>query len=61
MYWKIWLELYQDNTKVGSGVWHQNYKYKGNAIRAAKKRFGEERINKNTGKVVRYNWVVFPL
>lgn len=58
MYWKIWFELYQDGTKIGSGVWHQHYKYKGNAVRAAKKRFGEERVNVHNGKVSRYNWVV---
>lgn len=58
MYWKIWFELYQDDKKVGSGVWHQYYKYKGNAVRAAKRQFGKERINKITGKVCRYNWIV---
>lgn len=58
MYWKIWLELYQNDKKVGSGVWHRRYKYKGNAVRAAKKLFGEEHINERTGKVYRYNWVV---
>ena len=58
MYWKIWFELYQNDKKIGSGVWHQHYKYKGNAVRAAKKRFGEERVNVHNGKVSRYNWIV---
>lgn len=58
MYWRIWFELYQDDKKVGSGVWHQNYKYKGNAVRAAKRQFGKERVNIHNGKVSRYNWIV---
>ena len=58
MYWRIWLVLYQDDRKIGYGVWHQHYKYKGNAVRAAKERFEGERVNKLNGKVCRYVWAV---
>ena len=58
MYWRIWFEIYDDNKKIGSGLWHQQYRYKGNATRAAKKRFGSERVNKYSGKVYRYKWTV---
>ena len=58
MYWRIWFELYQNGKKVGYGLWHQHYKYKGNAVRAAKRQFGKERVNERTGKVYTYNWIV---
>lgn len=58
MYWRIWIELYENDTKIGSGVWHQYYKYKGNAVRAARKNFDKERVNRNTGKIYIYNWTV---
>ena len=58
MYWRIWFEVYQDDKKIGAGVWHQNYKYKGNAVRAAKRQFDKGRVNKYNGKITRYNWIV---
>lgn len=58
MHWRIWFELYENGKKIGSGVWHQPYTYKQNAVRAARRIFGCERVNKNTGKVYTYNWVV---
>lgn len=58
MYWRIWLELYENDRKVGSGLWHQPYTYKCNAVRAARKRFGQDRINKYTGKIYTYKWTV---
>ena len=56
--WRIWFEMYEDGKKIGSGVWHYCYKYKGNAVRRAKQQFGEPRINKNTGKTYTYKWIV---
>jgi hypothetical protein len=58
MYWRIWFELYEGDKKIGAGVWHYKYKYKGNATRAAIKRFGEPRVNKNSGKTYKYKWTV---
>lgn len=58
MYWRIWIELYEADKKIGSGIWHQCYKYKANAIRAAKRQFGQERVNRNTGKNYTYKWIV---
>lgn len=58
MYWRIWFELYEDGKKIGSGLWHQHYKYKGNATRFARKHFDGERVNKNTGKVYTYKWTI---
>lgn len=56
--WRIWFELYEDGKKIGSGVWHYCYKYKGNAVRRAKQQFGSPRVNKNTGKTYTYKWIV---
>jgi hypothetical protein len=53
MHWRIWFDLYKDNKKIGSGVWHQRYTYKCNAIRAAKKRF-----DGRNSKTYTYIWVV---
>lgn len=58
MYWRIWFELYEGNKKVGDGVWNRDYIYKGNAVRRAKQLFGEKRVNKHTGKIYTYKWVV---
>lgn len=58
MRWKIWFDLYNGNMKIGSGVWHQSYTRKHNAVRAAKRMFNRERINKYTGKVYTYKWIV---
>lgn len=58
MYWRIRLELYEGGMKIGTGIWHQWYKYKGNAVRFAKKRFNEPRVNKITGKVYTYKWTI---
>lgn len=40
--WKIWHEWYNDKGElIGSGVSYKGYKRKGNAERAAAKRFGD--------------------
>lgn len=58
MYWRIWFELYDGEKKIGAGVWHQHYKYKGNAVRFARKRFDKPRVNKNNNKIYTYKWTV---
>lgn len=58
MPWRIWFELYDDDTKIGAGLWHTCYKHKGHAIRWAKYRFDTPRVNKHTGKVYTYKWTV---
>ncbi len=58
MRWRIWFDIYTGDRKIGSGVWHQSYTYKCNAVRAAKKRFGSGRTNKYTGKTYIYEWTV---
>jgi hypothetical protein len=58
MYWRIWFELYKNGKRIGAGVWFQHYKYKGNAERWAKHRFGEPHINKRTGDVYEYTWII---
>ena len=41
--WKIWFEVFSDHgEKIGTGVYYHEYKYKGNAERAAKKMYGKE-------------------
>lgn len=55
--WRIWFEAYKNGKKIGSGLWHRRYKYKGNATRYAKKRFNAERID-SCGNVYTYKWVV---
>lgn len=58
MSWRIWFEVYKNGKKIGAGVWHKHYKYKGHAERWAKKRFGERGVNKNSGDIYTYKWVV---
>lgn len=58
MSWRIWFEVYDGDRKIGSGVWHYQYKYKGNAVRRAKQKFGQPRVNKNNGKTHSYKWIV---
>ena len=58
MHWRIWFDIYVGDRKIGSGVWHQPYTYKCNAVRAAKKKFGYERVNRRAGKTYIYKWVV---
>lgn len=55
--WLIWFDVYKNDKKIGAGVWHQQYKYKGNATRYAKKRFNHTRVDRN-GDVYTYKWVV---
>ncbi len=57
MYWLIWFDVYKNGKKIGAGVWHQRYKYKGNATRFAKKQFNGDRVRGN-GDVYTYKWVV---
>jgi nicotinamidase-related amidase len=58
MHWRIWFDLYEDDKKIGSGVWRQPYTQKHDAVRVARRKFGYAHINKNTGKVYTYKWVV---
>lgn len=57
MPWRIWFELYKNGKKVGAGLWFQAYKYKGNAVRYARKQFDSERIDSH-GDVYTYKWIV---
>ena len=57
MPWLIWFEVYKNGKKIGAGVWHQKYKYKGNAVRYAKKRFDTTRIDR-CGDVYTRKWIV---
>lgn len=57
MPWKIWFDVYKNGKKIGAGVWHRQYKYKGNATRYAKKRFCRTRVD-HDGNVYTYEWVV---
>ena len=57
MYWLIWFELFKNGKKIGAGVWHQRYKYKGNAARYARKRFDNARVDSH-GDVYTYKWTV---
>lgn len=56
MDWKIWFEIFVNDRKVGAGVWHKSYKYKGNAIRFAKKRY--DRVIKDSNQTITYKWIV---
>ena len=58
MDWRIWFELYEGDTKIGAGVWHYHYKHRSSAVRRAEQQFGKPRVNKNTGKIYTYKWVV---
>lgn len=58
MRWRIWFELYENGKKIGHGVWRQSYTNQEDATHVARRLFGHERVNKNTGKVYTYNWVV---
>lgn len=57
-YWYIWFEVFEDNKKIGSGVWHQSYRYKANAVRRAKQMWSEDRVNPMTGTTIKYQWIV---
>lgn len=56
--WRIWFVVYKDGKKIGAGLWHQHYKYKGNAVRRAKKQFDHPRVNRYDGSTHTYEWVV---
>ena len=58
MYWRIWFRLYKNDRIVGSALWHQHYKYKGNAVRAAKRYFNRRRVDERTGDTYTYEWAV---
>ena len=58
MYWRIWFVMYRNGTKIGSGLWHQRYIRRGNAVRWGKYRFGNPRYHKHTGDIYTYDWVV---
>jgi len=58
MRWRIWFEVYKNGKKIGAGVWHQRYKYKANAERWAKHRFGGRGVNKNSNDIYTYKWIV---
>lgn len=43
--WKIWFEKFdEDGKKIGAGVSCEDYQYKQNAVRAAKKRFSKPNV-----------------
>ena len=40
--WKIWFKWFDENGKqIGASVYNYEFKYKGNAVRAAKRLFDE--------------------
>lgn len=48
--WKIWFQCFdKDGKHYGSGVYHRSYVRRGNAIRVARKIFGDE---------ARFKWLV---
>ena len=57
-YWRIWFEVFEDDKKVGSGVWHQVYKHKSSAVRRARQMWGKDFHNPMTGTTIRRKWIV---
>lgn len=55
--WKIWFEIYEDNEKIGGGLWFQSYTRKGNAVRRARKQF-DRIVTDQSGRVLSWRWVV---
>ena len=40
--WKVWFKWFdEDGNQIGAGVYRYEYKYKGNAVRAANRLFNE--------------------
>ena len=58
MHWRIWLELYEGDKRIGRRVWQRRYIYKGNAIQMARTMFAEPRVNRYTGKTYTYKWTI---
>lgn len=57
-YWYIWFEVFEDGKKVGAGMYHQPYSYKGNAVRRAKQMWSKVFYNPMTGKTISRKWIV---
>lgn len=56
MMWKVWYETYVNGIKIGYDNLHHEYKYKGNAVRRARKQFNKE-VEGPCGHVT-YKWIV---
>lgn len=59
MTWKVWYQVYVNGRKTSENVLRQEYKYKGNAVRRARKQFNEAVEGPNG--FVTYKWVVSPV
>lgn len=57
-YWRIWFEVFEDDKKIGAGVYHQVYAYKGNAVRRAKEMWSNDIYNPMTGTTIKRKWIV---
>lgn len=57
-YWRIWFEVFENGNKVGSGVYHQSYKYKKNAVRRAKQMRSNDLYNPMTNSTITRKWIV---
>lgn len=57
-YWRIWFEVFEDDKKIGAGVWHQAYTYKKNAVRRARQMWSKDLYNPLTGTTISRKWVV---
>lgn len=57
-YWRIWFKVFEDDKEIGSGVWHQAYKYKSNAVRRAKQMWSKDLYNPMTGTTISRKWIV---
>lgn len=42
--YRIWARVYRDGKYVGAWVSERSYKYAGNAVRFARKRFGDNKL-----------------
>lgn len=56
MTYKVWYEIYLNGRKIGERVLSQEYKYKGNAVRRARKQFNKE-VEGPHG-LITYRWIV---
>jgi hypothetical protein len=57
-YWRIWFKTYKDDKFIGSGVWHQYYKYKKNAVRRARQMWSKDPHDSMTNTTIRREWIV---
>jgi hypothetical protein len=56
--WRIWFEVFENDEKIGSGVWLRSYKHKSSAVRRAKQMWGEDLYNPMTNTTIRRKWIV---